>query len=87
MLKQRAFYVDFVNGIIDPASITASDYTNALHYVMLFRNDISEMIAKIERSTDAELQLLVEELQLFEIDRLRQQTYKAAKEIKKVKDD
>lgn len=87
VLKQRAFYVDFVNEVIDPASITVSDYTNALHYVTLFRNDLSEMIAKIERSTDTQLQLLVEELQLFEIDRLRQETYKAAKEIKKLKGD
>ncbi|MNY28149.1 hypothetical protein D3C86_1621050 [compost metagenome] len=83
-LKQQTFYVDYANGIIDPASISVSDYSCALHYVTLFRNDLEDMIAKIESSTDSQLQRLVEELQLFEIDRLRQETYKALKEIKKM---
>jgi AbiV family abortive infection protein len=82
VLKQRAFYVDFADGIINPASISPSDYTRALNYVTLFRNDFNDMVTKIDSLSDNQLQGIIEELQLFEIDRLRQETYKAAKEIK-----
>ncbi|RZJ90846.1 MAG: AbiV family abortive infection protein [Chryseobacterium sp.] len=84
LLKQRAFYVDFADGIIDPALISASDYISALNYVTLFRNDFKQMVAKIESLSDSQLQNLIDELQLYEIDRLRQETYKATKEIKKI---
>lgn len=87
IIKQRAFYIDFEDGIIDPALISVSDYTSALNYVTLFRNDLRQMIAKIDSLSDDRLQKLVDELQIFEIDRLRQETYKAAKEVKKINND
>jgi AbiV family abortive infection protein len=86
-MKQRAFYVDFADGFLDPGAITAADYTNALVYVKLFRNDLKQMVAKVDGSSDKQLQDLVDELQLFEIDRLRQEMYKELKVFKKSKNE
>lgn len=84
-MKQRAFYVDFADGFLDPATITSADYSNAFSYVKLFRNDLKQIISKIERSSDKQLEDLVSDLQIFELDRLRQDAYKAAKDLKKSK--
>ena len=84
-MKQLAFYVDFADGFLDPATITSADYSNAFSYVKLFRNDLKQIISKIESSSDKQLEDLVSDLQIFELYRLRQEAYKAAKNLKKSK--
>ncbi|WP_131537879.1 AbiV family abortive infection protein [Pedobacter nototheniae] len=78
-LKQQTFYVDYRDGIIDPSSITQTDYKTALNYVTFFKEDIGKLTLKIHGLSDIELQAMIDEFQVFEIDRLRQEAYKKQK--------
>ncbi|GAA4196079.1 hypothetical protein GCM10022289_01210 [Pedobacter jeongneungensis] len=81
-LKQRAFYVDFINSIVDPSTITAGDYQVAKAYVNLFQKDIAKLMRSIEVMSDKELKSWTP-FNINELDKLREQAYKLQKERKK----
>jgi AbiV family abortive infection protein len=84
-LKQRAFYVDYLGEIIDPAAITVTDYKKALGYVKLFEKDISGLMREIESVSPQELEFLVKDLDFEKIDQLRKQAYDLEKKASQLK--
>lgn len=78
-LKQQAFYVDYLDGIVDPSSKSQSDYKIALNYISLFKEDIGKLAQKIQNMSGRELQAMIDEFQFFEIDKLRQEAYRKEK--------
>jgi AbiV family abortive infection protein len=78
-LKQRAFYVDFVNVIIDPADITIDDYEIADRYVKIFREDITKLMREIETASPTRLKNMERDFDLNKIGELREQAYQLSK--------
>lgn len=77
-MKQRAFYVDYINGLIDPADISKDDYETAARYVKIFEEDISGLMRKIEVATPGQLKIIEEDFDLNTIGKLREQAYQLA---------
>jgi len=84
-LKQRAFYVDYLGEIIDPASITVDDYEKASGCVKMFEKEISELMRQIKSASPKELNLLFDGLDFTKIDQLRKQAYDLEKRCKNSK--
>jgi len=82
-LKQRAFYVDYLGGIVDPAAISIDDYESALRYVNTFKKDIKQFMREIKSASPKQLVMWEKQLDLVKIDQLRKQAYDLQKQINK----
>jgi hypothetical protein len=69
-LKQNGFYVDYVNGIISPVSITAADYDQASRMVTAFRKDARLLIEFCLSATEPQLKSLRKTLKTAAIKEL-----------------
>lgn len=81
-LKQRAFYVDYLGKVIDPADITVDDYRKASGYVQLFKKEIGELMQEIVSASPKALAALFEDLDFAKIDELRKDAYDLEKKVR-----
>jgi AbiV family abortive infection protein len=81
-LKQRAFYVDYLGKVIDPADITVDDYQKASRYVQLFKKEIGDLMREIASASPKELAILFEDLDFAKIDQLRKDAYDLEKKVR-----
>ncbi|MBW4888918.1 AbiV family abortive infection protein [Mucilaginibacter sp. HMF5004] len=89
-LKQRAFYVDYCDGIVDPADIKFADYERASTYVRVFEQDVTKLMREIESASPNKLKQLEKDLDLKKMGELRKRAYDLEKqldEFNRVKND
>lgn len=80
--KQKAFYVDYSQEIIDPSKIDPYEGEIAKNTVALIRREVPRLLRKIEQASDQKVRRWIEELNFHKMDDLR---LEALKELKVVK--
>ena len=73
-MKNRGFYVDFKDVLIDPASIKKEQYQSALWHVMAFEREVDSFFLFLNDKNEFELKELLELFRQSELDELLHET-------------